>query len=390
MMNTVGSVACRAAVTWDDHLGWSVEEVLVDGPRWGEVLVRVDAAGLCHTDETLARGGYSEVTRPVVGGHEGAGVVMEVGPGVTHVAPGDRVVLCVPVPACGYCIACMQGRSHLCERGALTGAGRQIGDGTSRHHARGRDLGIFVFLGTFAEYTVVAEASCLPYEADLVARDVCTVACAGVTGWGSVQNTAQLRPGEIAVVAGVGGVGANAIMAARHLGAGQILAVDPLEPKRRRAGGFGADEAVAGLEEAREVVGSWTQGRMADVVIMAMGTGDGTLLADALALVGKGGRVIIVNVHSSEESSATVSLRDLQSYEKQVRGCLSGSWHGRTGARFLLDLHRRGHYDPSLIAGDSWALEQIGEGYAAQRDGRAIRSLLDPTIPGPVAANDHH
>lgn len=381
MTSQPAALLSRAAINWEVGGGWSVEEIAVEPPRRGEVLVRIESAGLCHTDETLAAGGYPDIRRPVIGGHEGAGTVVEVGPGVTTLRPGDRVLLCVPVPACGLCVACMQGRSHLCERGALTGAGRQITDGTTRHWSGDRELGTFVFLGTFAEHTVVAEGSCLRVDADLPARDVCSISCAGVTGWGSVQNTAGLRPGEIAVVAGVGGVGANALMAARHLGASAVLAVDPLETKRRAAPRFGADAAVAGLGEAREVVGDWTSGRMADVVVMAMGVGDGAVLADALALVGKGGRVVVVNVHPEEETTAAIRLRDLQSYEKQVHGCLSGSWHGRAGARFLLDLHARGRYDPSAIVGPSFALDDIEAGYAAQHEGRCIRALLDPTVP---------
>ena len=370
-------VECRAAVQWEQGGGpWSLETIRVDGPRRGEVLVRMEAAGLCHTDHHLAEGGYPEIVRPLVGGHEGAGVVAEVGPGVADLRPGDRVVLCVPVPACGTCVACLRGMTHLCERGALTGAGRQVSDGTSRHHARGVDLGIFVFAGTFAEYTVVAQETCHRVEGDLRGVDVCSVSCAGVTGWGAVQNTAQLEPGEVAVVVGVGGVGANALMAARHLGASAVLAVDPLERKRALAPGFGADAAVADLDEARELVGEWTRGRMADVVVMAMGVGDGSRLGDGLALLGKRGRLAVVNVHPADEGTATVSLRDLQSMEKQVRGCLSGSWHGREGVRFLLDLAARGRYDPSLIVDATWTLDQLEEGYAHQLAGDSVRSVV--------------
>jgi Zn-dependent alcohol dehydrogenase len=370
-------IDCRAAVQWEPGGGaWSVETVHVDEPRRGEVLVRMEAAGLCHTDQHLGDGGYPEIVRPLVGGHEGAGVVEAVGAGVTSVAAGDRVVLCVPVPACGVCVACLRGMSHLCEQGALTGAGRQVSDGTSRHHARGVDLGIFVFAGTFSEYTVVAEQTCHRVEADLSGADVCSVSCAGVTGWGSVQNTAELRPGEVAVVVGVGGVGANALMAARHLGASAVLAVDPLERKRTLATTFGADDAVADFDRARDTVGEWTRGRMADVVVMAMGVGDGAQLADGLSLLGKRGRLAVVNVHPSDEVSATVRLRDLQSMEKQIRGCLSGSWHGRQGVRFLLDLAERGLYDPALIVDATWRLEQIAEGYADQLAGNSVRSII--------------
>ena len=375
-MSTSG-VDCRAAIQWEQGGGtWSVETIHIDEPRRGEVLVRMEAAGLCHTDHHLAEGGYPEVVRPLVGGHEGAGVVEAVGPGVTSLSAGDRVVLCVPVPACGVCTACLRGMSHLCEQGALTGAGRQISDGTARHHARGADLGVFVFAGTFAEYTVVAQEQCHRVESDLSGLAVCSVSCAGVTGWGAVQNTAELRPGEVTVVVGVGVVGANALMAARHLGARAVLAVDPLARKRELAAGYGADAAVPDFDAARALVGDWTRGRMADVVIMAMGAGDGALLADGLSLLGKRGRLAVVNVHPTEESTATVRLRDLQSMEKQVRGCLSGSWHGRQGVRFLLDLAACGRYDPARIVDATWSLDQLDEGYRHQLAGHSVRSAI--------------
>ncbi len=374
---TIAEVDCRAAVQWEQGGGpWSVETIHVDEPRRGEVLVRMEAAGLCHTDHHLVEGGYPDIRRPLVGGHEGAGVVEAVGPGVTELAPGDRVVLCVPVSACGVCVACLRGMSNLCEQGALTGAGRQIGDGTSRHHARGQDLGIFVFAGTFAEYTVVAQETCHRVENDLTGVEVCSVSCAGVTGWGAVQNTAELRPGDVAVVVGVGGVGANAIMAARHLGASAVLAVDPLERKRGLAAGYGADAAAADFGQARAIVSEWTRGRMADVVVMAMGVGNGQLLSDGLALLGKRGRLAVVNVHSPQETMASVSLRDLQSMEKQVRGCLSGSWHGRQGVRFLLDMSARGRYDPGAIVDATWKLDEIDAGYAHQLAGHSVRGVI--------------
>lgn len=373
-----GGIDCRAAVQWDPAGGaWSIETVHVDEPRRGEVLIRMEAAGLCHTDHHLAEGGYPEVSRPLVGGHEGAGVVEALGAGVVDLAVGDRVVLCVPVPACGVCVACLRGMTHLCEQGALTGAGRQITDGTARHHARGTDLGVFVFAGTFGEYTVVARQQCHRLESGLSALDVCSVSCAGVTGWGAVQNTAELRPGEVAVVVGVGGVGANALMAARHLGASAVLAVDPLERKRGLAPSFGADAAVAGMDEARSTVADWTRGRMADVVVMSVGVGDGAALADGLSLLGKRGRLAVVNVHPPGETTATVSLRDLQSMEKQIRGCLSGSWHGREGVRFLLELAARGRYNPAAVVDATWPLDQLERGYAHQLAGHSVRSVID-------------
>jgi len=191
-----------------------------------------------------------------------------------------------------------------------------------------------------------------------------------------VQNTGRLQPGDSVVVVGVGGVGANALMAARFLGAKDVIAVDPLASKRDQAHVFGADAAVATIEEARALVSQRTHGRMADLVVMAMGVGDASLLQSALDVLGNRGRCVIVNVHPEDERVATVSLRALQSTEKQILGCLSGSWHGRRGANFLLDLHRRGLYDPSLLVSRTYALDDVEQGYADQLAGECVRAIV--------------
>lgn len=371
------AIECRAAVDWGDRASWSIETVQIDPPRAGEVLVRMLAAGLCHTDLTLVEGGYAGIARPIIGGHEGVGVVEEVGASVTGLAAGDRVLFLVPIPPCGRCVACLKGLTYLCESGAALGRGRQLSDGTARHHARGQDLGIFVLLGLFAEYTVVHEASLMKISDDLPPHVVCPVSCAGVTGWGAVQNTADLRAGEVTVIVGVGGVGANAVQAARYLGAQAVLAVDPLAVRRELARDLGADDAVPDLDIARDLVSAWTHGRMADAVVMTMGVGDGSLLAQAMALLGKRGRLVVVNVHPDDERQVTLSLRDLQEYEKQIRGCLAGSWHGRKGAGFLLELAARGRYDPAAIVSRTYRMDDIDQGYADQVNGDVVRAVLD-------------
>lgn len=367
-------------IQWDKNDGWRLEDITIDAPLTGEVRVRIMAAGLCHSDLILAHGGYGGMRRPMIAGHEGAGVIEEVGPGVHGLAPGDQVLFCIPVPPCGTCDPCLKGMTYFCEDGRHTGAGMQISDLTSRHHARGQDLGLFVFLGTFADHTVVNQLSCLKIDPGLAFRDACTIGCAGVTGWGSVQNTGRMQPGETVVVVGIGGVGANALMAARFLGARNVIAVDSLVSKRLAAPSFGADYVAASMDEARDLVGSLSSGRMADIVIMSMGVGDGTLLATSLSLLGKRGRAVIVNVHPDDEAEATVSLKNVQSMEHQILGCYSGSWHGRQGASFLLGLHERGLYDPGMIVTRTYSLEQIDEGYADQAAGHCIRAVVVPDV----------
>jgi Zn-dependent alcohol dehydrogenase len=371
---TATGIECRAAIQWAPTDGWSIETIQLDEPRDGEVRVRMEAAGLCRTDHHLVEGGYPDVVRPVIGGHEGAGVIDSVGPGVSDLAVGDRVVLCIPVPACGSCAACLAGTTYLCVRGALTGAGRQVLDGTSRHHARGVDLGILVFTGTFSEYTVVSAATCHRVDQPISAVDVCSVSCAGVTGWGAVQNTAGMRAGEVVVVVGVGGVGANSLMAARYLGARAVLAIDPVPAKGALALGFGADAAAQSLEEAAEMLGPWTHGRMADIVVMTVD--NDALVSGALALLGNRGRLIIVGSNPTGSSAARVNLRELQIAEKQIRGCYSGSWHGRQGVAFLLDLAARGRYEPGRIVDATWTLDQLEAGYARQLAGDSVRGVI--------------
>lgn len=367
----------RAAVLWPDEPEWRVEDIDLDSPSRGEVLVRLVATGLCHSDSHLVTGGYPGARRPVIGGHEGAGVVEAVGPGVERVRPGDHVVLSVPLPPCGACPACLDSLPYLCERGALIGQGFQISDGMARHHARGEDLSVFVFLGTFAEHTVVNEASCVVVDPSLPLELACTIACAGVTGWGAALNTAQVRPGDVVVVVGAGGIGANALQAACFAGARAVVAVDPVPFKRQVALKLGATAAVESLEEARSVVADITHGRMADKVIMAMAAGDGRLLGAALDLVGKRGRVVVVNVHPDDENTATVNLRNLQSFEKQVVGCLAGSWDGRKGIAFLADLYQRGRYDlDSLVTRYYDSLAEIPLGYRDQAEGTIVRGVI--------------
>lgn len=371
------SLRTRAAVLWPGQTDWSVEDITVDPPAPGEVLVRLVATGMCHSDRHVLEDGYPGLRRPVIAGHEGAGVVSAVGLGVTRIRPGDHVVLSVPLPPCGACVACLDGLPYLCERGALIGQGFQVSDGTARHHARGQDVSTFVFLGTFAEHTVVNEASCVVVHSSLPLELACTIACAGVTGWGAVLNTGQVQPGDTVVVVGIGGIGANAVQAARFAGARAVVAVDPVPFKRQVALKLGATAAVESIELALPVVSDLTEGRLGDKVIMAMDAGRGELLGAALALVGKRGRVVIVNVHPDNENTATVSLRDLQGFEKQVVGCLAGSWDGRRGIAFLADLHQRGYYDlESIVTRTYDSLSDLSAGYRDQAAGTIVRGVI--------------
>ena len=364
----------KAAILWETNTPWSVEEIELDEPKAGEVLVKIVASGMCHSDEHLATGDLP-FQLPIIGGHEGAGIVEKVGEGVSWLAPGDHVVFGF-IPSCGRCPSCSTGHQNLCDLGALMGLGKQISDGTSRHHAKGQDLTLMCMLGTFAEHTVVHEASCIKIENDVPLEKACLLGCGVVTGWGSAVYAADVTPNDTVVVVGVGGIGANAIQGARLAGAKRIVAVDPIEFKREKAMEFGATHTAASMAEALPLLQEITWGTMANKVIMTMGVGDGAVMGEAMALAAKRGRVVVTNIHPALEMGANMSLLDLTLMEKQVVGSLFGSGNPRADIPKLLGLYREGQLDLDGLVTKTYSLDQINDGYQDMRDGKNIRGVL--------------
>jgi S-(hydroxymethyl)glutathione dehydrogenase/alcohol dehydrogenase len=364
----------EAAVLWEIGDAWKVEQIELDPPKETEVLVRIAASGLCHSDEHLVTGDLP-FELPIIGGHEGAGVVEEVGPGVLSVKPGDHVVFGF-IPACGRCPSCSTGHQNLCDLGQYLGTGKQIYDQTARHHLGDRDLGTMCLLGTFGKYTVVNEASCIKIDDDLPLDKACLVGCGVTTGWGSAVYTAGVKPGDNVVVVGIGGIGANAIQGAKAAGAERIFAVDPVEWKREQALKFGATHVAPGIDEAFGIVNEATWGRMATSVISTMGVGRGDLLAGLLALAAKRGRVVLTNLGPATEFQATINLLDLTLMEKQVVGSLFGSANPRADIPKLLNLYRQGRLDLDGLVTRTYKLDDINQGYQDMRDGKNIRGVM--------------
>jgi NDMA-dependent alcohol dehydrogenase len=364
----------KAAVLWEIGAEWNVEEIELDPPGPGEVLVKIAASGMCHSDEHLVTGDLP-FELPIIGGHEGAGVVQEVGPGVSWLAPGDHVVFGF-IPSCGRCPSCSTGHQNLCDLGALMGLGKQITDGTSRHHAQGKDLGLMCLLGTFAHHTVVNEASCIKIEQDVPLDKACLLGCGVVTGWGSAVYAAEVQPGDTVAVVGVGGIGANAIQGAKLAGAKRIVAIDPIEFKREKAMEFGATHTAASMAEAIPLLQDITWGTMANKVIMTMGVGDGAVLGEGLALAAKRGRVVVTNIHPALEYSASMSLLDLTLMEKQIVGSLFGSGNPRADIPKLLGLYREGLLDLDGLVTQTYTLDDVNDGYEAMRAGENIRGVM--------------
>src|SRR4051794_32699573 len=253
---------------WEAGKPWDIVELDLDAPKAGEVLIRFVASGLCHSDDHLRTGDLPS-RYPIVGGHEGAGVVEAVGDGVFDIAPGDHGV-CSFLPTCGKCRGGSTGHQNLCDPGAMLLDGC-LPDGTFRFHSGEQDLGGMCMLGTFSERSVVSRNSVVKIDDDISLEKAALAGCGVPTGWGSVVYSAETRPGDTVVIFGIGGIGINAVQGAKHAGARNIIAVDPVEFKRQKALEFGATHAVSDGEEAFAKAFEVTNGVGADQAIVTVG-----------------------------------------------------------------------------------------------------------------------
>ena len=365
----------RAAILWGLGQEWSVEDVELDDPKEGEVLMKLAASGLCHSDEHLVTGDIP-IPFPVVGGHEGAGVVEQIGPGVTDLEVGDHVVLAF-IPACGKCRYCTSGKSNLCDLGAAIILGPQL-DGTYRFHARDEEVGQMCMLGTFSPYTVVNQNSVVKIEKDIPLDKAALVGCGVTTGFGSAvsEDAGGVQPGDVVVVIGCGGVGSNAVQGARVAGARAIIAVDPVEMKRESAQQFGATHVANNIDEAWNIVSEMTRGQLADAVILTTDVAESDYVGAALALAGKGGKVVITAIGHPEDTTVEMSLFELTLYEKKVVGSLFGSSNPRTAIPRILELYRSGQIMLDELVTNTYKLEDINQGYQDMRDGKNIRGII--------------
>ena len=364
----------QAAVLWDRHVLWAVETIDLDPPKESEVLVELVASGICHSDEHTVTGDMPFQV-PVIGGHEGAGIVRQVGDHVSWLQPGDHVVFGF-IPSCGRCRSCSTGNQNLCDLGAVMFRGRQIQDGTARHHLRGEDLAVSCMIGAFAQHTVVNEASCIKIDPQYPLELACLLGCGFVTGWGSAVYAGEVRAGDTVVVAGVGGIGGAAIQGARMAGARVVVAIEPVEEKAEVARALGATHVASSWDEAPAVVGEATWDRGANVFICSMGVGDGSLINAALAMTAKQGRVVVTNIHPAAELTASISFTGLTLSEKQIVGTVYGSANPRFDIPNMMELWSQGHVDLESMISRRYSLESINDGFDDLRSGRNLRGII--------------
>lgn len=359
----------KSAILWNVGDKWNVEDVELKDVRPGEVRVKIAATGLCHSDDHYATGDQPAAL-PVVGGHEGAGVVEAVGAGVTRVKPGDHVVLVFNAP-CGDCKFCNTGRHNLCIYTPPKTAPLP-----PTFSARGQDIPAIAELGTFSEYTVVTEARCIKIDESIPFASAALLGCAVITGWGASVYLGEVKPGETVVVIGTGGVGINSLQGARSAGADIIVAVDPVEFKREQAKKFGATHTAASIEEAAALLAEITKGAMADVAILSVGVGDGSVLQDTTRLTGPGGRTVVTSVTPAASESVKLSLFEFAMTEKTLRGNVYGGTNVYRDVPLLLGLYQRGKLNLDDLITQTYTLDDINQGYADMHAGKNLRGVV--------------
>jgi len=361
----------RAALLEGPNHPFTIESLALEAPHDGEVLVRMAASGVCHSDWHLVTG-TTQHPMPCVAGHEGAGVVEAVGAGVTRVKPGDHVVLSW-TPDCGHCYYCEHGKPNLCE--TYTGPiwdGVML-DGTPRLHLGTEPVYHYCGLATFAEYAVVPEPSCIPIRKDVPLTTASLVGCAVATGVGAALFTAGVRPGESVVVFGCGGVGLNILMGAALCGASIIIAVDTNAPKLSLAHDFGATHTLRANDDAIESIRALTGGRGADHVFEAVGLP--SVQESALDAVRPGGTLVLVGL-SPMGSGTNLPGAVITRKELTIKGSYYGTVYPARDFPLLIDLYMAGKLGLDKLISQTYRLDEINEAYAAMLTGEVARGVI--------------
>jgi S-(hydroxymethyl)glutathione dehydrogenase/alcohol dehydrogenase len=363
----------NAAVAWEAGKPLEIETIDLEGPREGECLVKLSATGVCHTDAYTLSGRDPEGLFPVVLGHEGAGVVEEVGPGVRSLAPGDHVIP-LYIPECRECRFCLSGRTNLCVKLRATQGRGLMPDGSSRLSHRGRMLHHYMGTSTFAERTVLPEIALAKIRPDAPLDKVCLLGCAVTTGIGAVLHTAKVEPGASVAVFGLGGVGLSVIQGAVMAGAERIIGVD-LNPKKfELAARFGATELLnpAEVKDVAQAIVDRTDGGV-DHSFECVGNVE--LMGQALACTQRGwGQAIIIGVAGAGEQIHARPF--LLVTGRSWRGSAFGGTRGRTQLPGFVDRYLSGRIKLDELVSRTLPLERINEAFELMHQGEVIRTVI--------------
>lgn len=363
----------RAAIVYEHNKPMEVAEVELTDLHESDVLVRIEASGVCHSDVAVQTGALP-FPIPIIVGHEGAGVVEEVGSAVTMVKKGDHVVLAATM-SCGVCAYCQKGRPNLCAWGLPTIFGCQHPDGAFRVSDRAHtDLYQFSCIGTLAEMTIVPEISVIPIPHDVPFEAAALVGCGVLTGLSAVFNRAKVYPGATVAVIGCGGVGLNVVQGARLVGAKQIIAIDPVSSKRDLASDLGATHIVDPSNESTvERIVELTGGVGADYVFECVGTG--TLFRAAWDACGIDGTVVGIGVASTDDVTELPS-QAFSTSEKTLMSCLYGTSRPRMDMPLYLELYRQGRLKLDELVTRRYTLDNVNDAVADMHSGANARGVV--------------
>jgi NDMA-dependent alcohol dehydrogenase len=362
----------RAAVLFEPGRKLEVCEVDVQDPGPGEVRIKLVASGVCHTDLHVMTGDLN-APLPAILGHEGAGIVSDVGAGVSSVRPGDHVIPLWRL-SCGECEYCSGGRPALCPVGTEIRASGRLLDGTSRFSLDGEEIKHFAGVSAFSNYTVLPEKAVLKIPEDLPLELAALMGCAVITGVGAVVNAAEVKPGRTVAVFGAGGVGVNVVQGAVLAGAEKIIAVDRFESRLDQARRFGATHTVnASKVDAVEAIREHTGGRGVDYAFEAVGLA--TVVQQAYDCLAKRGVAMVVGI-PPVGSEVTVSTTTLVYEERALSGSLYGSAAPRTDIPRMIDLYRGGSLKLDELLTHRYPIEEINEAYDALQSGETLRSVV--------------
>ena len=342
-----------------------IEDLVMDPPQQGEVKIRLAATAICHSDVHFIRGEWIGKT-PVVAGHEAAGYVEEIGPGVTGVKPGDPVITTL-LRSCGGCFFCATGSPNLCAFDFPLNTQSRL------KKANGDTVWHGVRTAAFAEYTIVDQTQVARIPDTLPMDQASLLACGVITGLGAVVNTASVKPGESVVVIGVGGVGLNSIQGAAISGANPIVAVDVVEDKLEAAKGFGATHTLNAGEDVKEGVLSITSGQGADFVFVTVGSSEA--VEQGFELLRRGGTEVIVGI-PSEGTTMTIPLTPFAGSERRIVGSFMGSTRLSVDIPRLVGLYERGELKLAELISGRYPLDRINEAIESMEGGGALRNVV--------------
>src|SRR5438477_773663 len=348
-----------------------IHDVDLDTPHAGEVKVRMAASGVCHSDLSVQNGTLMGVA-PIVLGHEGAGVIEEVGEGVTDLQPGDHVVISW-VPQCGECYFCSRGQHQLCQAADASLASGGLLDGTPRFSWNGAPLSQMAASGTFSEVSVIPESGAVKIPDDIDMKVAALIGCGVLTGAGAALNTARIRKGDTVAVVGCGGVGLNVIQGARIAGAGEIIAVDMNETKLQMAKDFGATTSVnAGQADPVGQVMGMTDQRGADVSFEVIGLQQ--TIEQTINMARRGGQAILVGVPRMDVMVQLPAFLGIVLQEKTIKGCWYGSSNVQRDVPELIELYRKGDLKRDELISRTISLDQVNDAFDAMKTGEVARS----------------